>query len=228
MSAAANSPIFASAAPLPRGPHQLTREQVAASQRVRLMGAFTELLAERGYAGVTIGELARRASVSRAAFYEHFADKQACLFAAYDHFAVTLVAAMTADVEEDTPWSAFIDATLAGYLGALEGDPTAARAFIVEMDAAGPAARRRRRESIHGFAALIAQRHAAMRAREPSLGPLPDRVYLGLALGVRELVREALEDDRTPKLTALAGDLTLWIAAFVEGADGAQRATHGP
>jgi AcrR family transcriptional regulator len=210
--------IFAPAEPLPHGPHGLSRAQVAASQRERLMSALTELLAEGGYAAVTIRELAGRAGVSRAAFYDHFADKDSCLFAAYDRFATVLLDAMSAGVDDSTPWSAFIDTTLEGYLGTLEANPGAARAFVVEMDAAGPAARRRRREAVHGFAALLAQRHAAIRARDPSLGPLPERVYLGLALGVRELVREALEDDPAPSLRELAPDIVDWLTATVEGA----------
>jgi AcrR family transcriptional regulator len=203
---------------LPRGPHSLDREQVAASQRARLMTAITELVAERSYARVTIGDLAQRAGVSRGAFYEHFGDKQACLFAAYDEFATRLVEAMIRDVDEDTPLVEFIRATLAAYLGALAEDPVAAQAFIVEMDAAGPAARRRRTEAVHGFAALLAERHAAMRRRDPALGPLPDRAYLGLALGVRELVREHLENHSASTLRNLAPDIEAWIAATVAGA----------
>ena len=104
-------------AALPRGPHGLSRAEVAGSQRARLLEAFTELLAERGYAGVTIGELAARAGVSRGAFYELFADKEACLLAAYDAWAAELVAEMTRDVADDTPWEGFIEAALGGYLG---------------------------------------------------------------------------------------------------------------
>lgn len=218
------TPIFTASDPLPRGPHGLTREAVAASQRTRLMAALTELLAERGYGAVTIAGLAKRAGVSRGAFYEHFADKQACLFAAYDHFAATLVDAMTATVDDSTPWSRFIEVTLDGYLAMLERDPVAARAFIVEMDAAGPMARRRRNEAIRGFAALLARRHAAIRERDPSLGPLPDRVYLGLALGIRELVRDAIESEREPALRELAPEILLWVTATVEGAAAAQAA----
>src|SRR3989442_12855138 len=105
MASAAQSPIFETLPALPRRPHRLTRTEVAASQRTRLMAAFTELLAERGYAAVTIGELASRAGVSRAAFYEHFADKQACLLAAYDHFAARVVTAMTGSIAGDAPGS---------------------------------------------------------------------------------------------------------------------------
>ncbi|EHN11802.1 Transcriptional regulator TetR family [Patulibacter medicamentivorans] len=210
--------IFTAAVPLPKGPHGLPREQVAASQRMRLMGAMAQLLGEGGYAAVTIGALARRASVSRAAFYEQFADKQECLLAAYDHFAAALVTAMTAELEPDTPWSAFIDSALLGYLATLERNPVVARAFLIEMEGAGPAARERRRSAVGGFAALIGDRHAAIRRRDPSLGPLSDRAYLAIAVAVRGLVVEALEQEREPRLTALAPEIVDWITALVLGA----------
>jgi AcrR family transcriptional regulator len=187
------------------------------------MSALTELLAEGGYAALTIGELARRAGVSRGAFYEHFADKEACLLAAYDHFATTLLTAMTAELTDDTSWDVFVSRVLDGYLSTLERDPVAARAFIVEMDAAGAIARRRRRDGVHAIATMLGERHAAIRARNPALGELSGRAFLGLALGVRELVREALEDDPSPRLTELMPELVVWIGSVIEGAAAAQR-----
>lgn len=209
--------------PLPRGPHALSREEVAASQRSRLTSAFTGLMAERGYAGVTIGELAKHAAVSRGAFYENFASKEECLLAAYDEFAAGLLRRMTTGVAEDSTWDEFISKTLDGYLGQLEDDPVAARAFIVEMDAGGERARERRRQAIHGFAALLAQRHRSIQALDPSIGDLPESIYLGLALGVRELVHERLSEQTQPRLSELRPDVILWITAMVEGAEAARR-----
>jgi AcrR family transcriptional regulator len=211
-------PIFAATTALPKGPHGLTREQVAESQRTRLMAAMTAVLAERGYAAVTIGELARRASVSRGAFYEHFADKEDCLLAAYTHFATTLLTEMVGELGEDTHWEEFVDRALGGYLRTLERDPIAARAFLVEMDAAGETARRRRRDEVHAIAGTLAQRYTTARERDPALGPLPETVFVGLTLGVRELVRQALEDEPSPRLTKLVPDLTVWISATIRGA----------
>jgi AcrR family transcriptional regulator len=211
-------PIFETPATLPRGPHRLSREEVADSQRRRLLAAFTDLLAEHGYAAVTIGGLARRAGVSRAAFYEHFEDKEACMNAAYDHFAETLLSSMTGRLSGQTPWEDFLGDALRAYLGALERDPVAARAFIVEMDAAGPAARARRHEAVGAFARLFAERHAGLRERRPELAALPPRAYLGMALGVRELVRTELETERKPQLSELVPDVLAWISASVEGA----------
>ena len=216
---------FDPAAPLPRGPHRLSRSEVADSQRTRLERAITELLAERGWAAITIGELATRASVSRGAFYEHFSDKEQCLLSAYDRWADALLERMAGGVEAGASWEEFIDLALDGYLGALEDDPAAARAFIVEMDGAGPAARERRRQAIHVFAQMLARQHAAMRRRRRRLGPLPDRVWLGIALGVRELLREALEEPEPPALDPLARDIRTWVTATIEGA---AKARAGP
>ncbi len=208
--------------PLPRGPHGLTREQVEDSQRTRLERAFTELLAERGYAGVTIGELARLARVSRGAFYEHFRDKEACLFSAYDRFAEGLLGAMTAGVTDRTRWAEFVERALSGYLGTLEDDRIAARAFLVEMDAAGPAARERRREGVQMLATMLQARHEAIRRVDRSLAPLPEPVYLGLCLGVRELIRERLEGGDPAPLTDLVPEIVFWVTATVRGAAAAQ------
>lgn len=222
MARSASPPPKTPSRALPRGPHDLTREEVGESQRTRLLDACTELLGEGGYPAVTIGELARRAGVSRAAFYEHFADKETCLLAAYDRFAASLVAAMTSEVDDESSWGAFVDATLRGYLDVLEADPVAARAFIVELDGAGPAARQRRRQAIHAFANLLAERHAEMRRRDSSLGPLPKEAYLALAFGIREVIRDTLDGGRPAALKRLAPRLRVLATAVVEGAAGAQ------
>lgn len=208
--------ISAQTRALPRGPHQLGPEAVADSQRARLLDALVTLMADGGYAAVTIGQLARQAGVSRSTFYAHFEDKEACLLAAYDAWAARIAMAMAAERDDDASWEAVIERLLAGYLGAVAAEPASARAFIVEMDAAGPAARARRRQGIQGFAALLAARHARIREADPALGELPERAYLGLALGVRELVHDALEEGTA--LADLAPDVKRWIAAMVAGA----------
>ena len=207
-----------SAKPLPRGPHHLSRDEVAESQRARLLTAFTSLLAEGGYAAVTIGSLAERAGVSRGAFYSLFDDKEDCLLAAYAGFAANLLAAMTTDVAANSDWETFVAETLGAYLSGLEGDRVAARAFIVEMDSAGKVARARRRETSHGFAAMLAERHALMRQRNPALGELPESAFRGLVFGVRELIREELERQDERALTGLMPEILTWATAMIAGA----------
>ena len=72
---------------LPRGPHSLTREQVATNQRRRLLEGMIDAIGEKGYAAITVSDVIKRAGVSRKAFYEHFANKEECFLATYDSIA---------------------------------------------------------------------------------------------------------------------------------------------
>ena len=70
--------------PLPRGRHGLSREQVEASQRLRLMRAMAEVMAEKGYARTSVADILRRARVSRETFYELFDSKEDCFMSAFE------------------------------------------------------------------------------------------------------------------------------------------------
>src|ERR671932_1794815 len=70
--------------PLPRGPHNLTRDDVLASQRERMIDAVAATVARKGYVATTVGDVVARAGVSRKTFYEHFQDKEDCFLAAFD------------------------------------------------------------------------------------------------------------------------------------------------
>ncbi|MGH8505749.1 MAG: TetR/AcrR family transcriptional regulator, partial [Stenotrophobium sp.] len=72
---------------LPKGRHSLSREQVAASQRTRLLKAAVELGTERGFASLTLTDIVSRAGVARSTFYEYFADKQQCFLESFDYAA---------------------------------------------------------------------------------------------------------------------------------------------
>jgi AcrR family transcriptional regulator len=220
------SSIFGTLRALPKGPHGLSRDEVAASQRARLMAAMATVVGEKGYPATTIGDVAGRAGVSLRTFYEHFPDKEECYLAAYDVFANTILARLAADVAPDADWHEFISSTLHAYLGMLEAEPEIARGFLVESNAAGPRARRRRRDAFGVMAAAIKQRHEAIRRRDHSLGPLPDSAYVGLVHGVRELVCDALEGPRRVPLTGLAPEIIVWISAMVEGAAAAGSASR--
>jgi AcrR family transcriptional regulator len=126
---------------LPRGRHGLTREEVRASQRGRMLDAVSEIVGERGYVGTTVAQVIARAGVSRETFYEHFADRQDCYLAAFDANVDDLLGSMSG-VALDAPRDpvARLDRALAAYFAALTARPAHARAFLVEVYGAGPAA----------------------------------------------------------------------------------------
>lgn len=226
MSETATSIVFGTARALPHGPHRLTRDEVGESQRVRLFAALSELMATEGYPGITIGNLVTRAGVSRTTFYDHFDNKLDCLFAAYDRYVEFVMGTLTLEFPDDTCWHDFVADTAVAYLSLLTSDATATRAFLVEMDTAGPVARRYRRVTWQAFADVLIDVHATVRAREPQLAPLPRRAYLGLLFAIRDLVVEALAEADRPDLTALAADVTVMAVALFEGAAAAQARVH--
>jgi AcrR family transcriptional regulator len=171
---------------LPRGRHGLSRDQVLAAQRERLMIATTELLAERGYLAVGVREIAGRARVSRAAFYECFADKQECVFAAHDRFVTVLHSRLAATVDRDGDWNTFVTSMLSAYLGALQEDLAVARAFQVEMDALGREARARRRAALRQLAEFVRASRAQVFGEESRGAAASQASYLAVVHAVRQ------------------------------------------
>jgi AcrR family transcriptional regulator len=51
--------------------------------RARICEAMARVVAERGYAAATIGEVVAAVRISRRSFYEHFDDKEDCFVEAY-------------------------------------------------------------------------------------------------------------------------------------------------
>ncbi|MDX6639157.1 MAG: hypothetical protein QOF12_168 [Solirubrobacteraceae bacterium] len=218
MTTLTGSSIFGAGEVLPRGPHRLSRAEVAASQRARLMAATAAVVAEVGFTKATITQITKVAGVSPRTFYEHFTGKEECYLAAYDTFAATLLGRVSADLPPEADWHAFLAGALTAYLRSLEDDPVTARAFLIEIESAGPRARRRRHEAYAAFAALLRARHEAIRERDPSLGRLPERVYLAITHGVRAIVCHELDISPEPQLIMLTDDLLFWITATVQGA----------
>ena len=144
-------------ASLPRGPHSLTRAQVSSSQRERLYGAMIEVVAEKGYAHTAVGDVLRRARISRATFYEQFDDKEDCFLAAYDAAIASLVDRIrTSAARAIGPDGGLrVGAVLDAYLAAIAAEPAVARTFLIEVYAAGPKALERRYAVLERFVDLL-------------------------------------------------------------------------
>jgi AcrR family transcriptional regulator len=206
--------LFGEPVALPRGPHALGREAILTAQRERLLAAMTELMAAHGYAGVTIGAIVARSKVSRSAFYESFADKQACAFAAYDRFIEVLLAALAARVEAADTYAEQITGMLDAYFATLQDDPVVARAFLVEMDALGTQARGRRRVAMRGIARFLREQHEQSYASGVSLAsPFAEDVYVAIVYAARQLACDALDEQPAPNLRDIGEALVPWLLA---------------
>jgi AcrR family transcriptional regulator len=147
--------------PLPRGRHAAPREVVWRSQRGRMLAAMATAVADRGYGGVSVADVIRRAGVSRRTFYEHFANREECFLAAYDAGVEALLDAIDDAIREAAPAGplAVARAGTARYLDTLAQNPAFARTFLVEILAAGPEALDRRARVHARFADQLATIH---------------------------------------------------------------------
>ncbi|BAL90559.1 putative TetR-family transcriptional regulator [Actinoplanes missouriensis 431] len=206
--------VFTTPPSLPRGRHVLSRDEVTAAQRERMLIAATELLAGAGYRGFGVREICSRAAVSRAAFYACFADKDACVYAAYDRFIAVFLGHLADSRASGSDWAGCVHGFVASYLTTLQRDLVAARAFQVEMDALGRAARERRRAALTELAGFV--RDLRFHRFPGTAGAVPFSAYLGAIHALRQAASDALDAEPEPDLSALADELTPWLCRMVE------------
>jgi AcrR family transcriptional regulator len=118
---------------------RLSREQVRAVQRERILAAMAAITTERGVAGATVEGVVERAGVARGTFYEVFDDFGACLRALLEASMRRAVVAVERELEREGSWPDKALGALAALLGLLEDDPALARMGVVDALAA-PAA----------------------------------------------------------------------------------------
>jgi AcrR family transcriptional regulator len=130
---------------LPRGRHGLSRDEVAESQRSRMLRAMALAMTEKGYVGTSVADVLARAGVSRETFYQQFGSKLECFLAAFDAAGELLMGRLgRAELDDgETPLERF-DRAFSAYVDVLTEQPALARVFLVEVYAAGPEALARR------------------------------------------------------------------------------------
>ena len=78
-------------------PHLPLVERKQRQARQRIIEAARELFLERGFDGVSVGDIAQRAEVGRTTFFRYFGDKQEVVFANEQELLDTITAAARAD-----------------------------------------------------------------------------------------------------------------------------------
>ena len=146
-----------------RGRHAPPPEVRLPLQRERLLRAAAVEFAGQGYAGASSESISRRAGMSKATFYEHFANKEECMLALFDLGAQVIQAAM-AQAAASAPTGDARQRLRAGtraFLGALADHPEFAQTLLVEIIGAGPRATQRRDQVLQAFADVLDAENAA-------------------------------------------------------------------
>jgi AcrR family transcriptional regulator len=143
--------------PAARGRHAPPPEVRLPLQRERLFRAAAAEFAERGYAGASSESISRRAGMSKATFYEHFANKEECIIALFDRAAATVAGGM-ANAARGTGRGDPLERMRAGtraFLTSLARYPDYAQTLLVEIIGAGPRAAHRRDQVMQSFADVL-------------------------------------------------------------------------
>jgi AcrR family transcriptional regulator len=147
---------------VPRGRHAPPLEVRLERQRQRLFEAAAAVFAATGYADASAESISRAAGMSKATFYEHFANKEECILALFDQAYAVLLERMVAAATSagDDPVARMREGMRA-FLVALVDYPNEAQTLLVEIIGAGPAAMRRRDEIVASFATVLDRENEA-------------------------------------------------------------------
>jgi AcrR family transcriptional regulator len=155
------SPI-ASGGGAARGRHAPPLEVRLPIQRGRLLQAAAEEFASRGYAQASSESISRRAGMSKATFYEHFANKEGCMLALFDTAMEVVVRAVVEAAEgAGSDPKERLKAAIRAFLTTLSEHPAFAQTLLVEIFGAGPNAARRRDEILQQYAEMLDAENAA-------------------------------------------------------------------
>jgi AcrR family transcriptional regulator len=205
---------------LPRGPHALPQDVVAAHQRERLLDAAATTVAEEGYAELTVRDLIVRAGVSRRTFYQLFDDKIDCVFAAHERAFERLSKVLVDACRAEAAWSDRVAAAIAASLAFAVESPSEAHLVVIACHTASEPKLASRGHAAHEKLAdlLRAGRQQAEVAHVPP--ELTEQAVVGAAMAV---VGTRLLDGEVDSLPLLAPELTQVILTPYLGDEEAQR-----
>lgn len=203
------------AAPVPPAP-----PFAAYSVEQRIIRGLAAAVAEKGYPGTTIADVAAAASISQTTFYEYFDGKAEALAAALESSGAQLQAAALPPVRRAGSWRGAVRIGFEEICGFFAAEPELARLRMVATYSAGPEAiTLRDRAGI----AIVRDLLSPAITGAPEVPELVIEATVGAILGIFfEAVRGAPDD--LPKLTPVLTYLTL--APFV-GADEACEVANG-
>jgi AcrR family transcriptional regulator len=203
---------------LPSGRSDLARKEIVKSQRERIVDATAAIVAEKGLAGLTILEIARRANVSNQTFYSIYDSKQDAFLGTQKvglHQALHVCGDAYESRRED--WPQAIAAGIRALLDYLASEPAHAQLSLVQMYGAGPEAIAIRDASMRAFSRYLS---AGAQSAGPPRQP-PEIVAEAVVGGIWQILHHYIEKDSVDVLPAAGPQLTYFALAPFLGPGGA-------
>jgi AcrR family transcriptional regulator len=146
------------------------------SERERICAAATELIAERGYQGMSVGEVAAHVGLESADFFAFFRTLDDCFAAVWSSADDELAELLESTYEaEEGEWPRRLRATLDAFLSYLDSDPDRARLYVAEVQQVSDQMRARREQAQARLATYVD------RGRDGRSGGAPDHVAEAIA-----------------------------------------------
>lgn len=201
----------------------LERERLGELQRARILSAMFDVVCERGAGNVSVAHVVERSGVSRRTFYEHFADREDCLLAAFqDALAHATRRVLTAAVAVGE-WRARVRAGLFALLCFLDEQPAMGRLLIVESLACGPRVAERRLGVIAELTRIVDDGRS--QNGSTTAGPLTAEGVVG---GVLAVIQTRLTPPKSEPVTGLLNQLMGMILLPYLGAAAVRRELDRP
>jgi AcrR family transcriptional regulator len=165
--------LTSSQAPVPRGRHAPPLEVRLEVQKQRLFDAAAAVFSRVGYADASAEAISRKAGMSKATFYEHFANKEECLVALFRYASAIVIAALVAAARgAGGDYRDRHRAGLRAILEIIDANPSMAQAMLVETMGAGPRVAELRDGALNTVAQIMYEEtvYAAKRGVGPAFG----------------------------------------------------------
>jgi AcrR family transcriptional regulator len=208
------------ARPLPRGRHGLTRGEVVENQRRRLIDAVPAAVHEKGFAALTVEDIAIRAGVSRRTFYENFRDADDCFLVSYRQHAQELLTVVAAAAAAGRDWEERARFALLALLRYLAERADVAHMAVIEVLAAGPEALAERDRAVVLLSSLIGDEALAV-----APDPAPRLLLEVIAGGVLQLIYARVLQERGEQLEELLPTIMYMVLVALHGPAGAAAAS---
>jgi AcrR family transcriptional regulator len=197
--------------PLPPGRPTLSDVDVAANQRLRIIFAAGILANEKGYAAVTVNEIAKRAQVDLRVFYSLFAKKQDVFFAAQEHGFQEAMAVAAAAFFAGATWPERCWAMCVAFHRFLDANPQFAQLGFIEAYAAGHDVAQRTDESLLNATIFIQE---GLQFSSKSTHPTRTAMHAMIFCNLENIYRRLRTT--SPKLIEFVPNtINLWLTPFL-------------
>jgi len=202
---------------VPRGRHAPPLEVRLNVQRQRLFEAAARVFSRVGYADASAESISREAGMSKATFYEHFANKEECILALVDaagQASRAAVAAAASEVEDD--FETKVHARVHRFLQGLAMFPEMARVVMVDVIGVGPVGAAKRDQMLQAFGDFLVEEN--LRAHESYGAPrfaTPDDAY-AIVGAIMELASRQLRTGHPRKMSDLEPVIERVVAGVLE------------